>query len=549
MTDETLPTEPTESLPEETLPPVEETPAPDTVQTAASPKADPEIETAAPAETMATTSDSDAPGVPEEKRPEYVRFNLKRGANPNVLNVSPVFRDKPADSKEAEDDPYHISALPCDVSTFQSLIEAYPPHDFELGNLSRQWSYEVQQGAALLQYGDFFTRSLARPDSKWAQRAPYGAATLGPMRSVPDAKSGGPGMKLSGDSAVGRIAYHLGFGSSTTIPLWHSGFWVTLRSPTLEARLELQRRLDFAKVDLGRATGGLAFSNVSVYVKSYLADFALAHLVTTNVRYTNIQDLKDLILSTDIPALIWGMLTTQYPSGYAYHQPCVNDPSKCQHVVREIIDLNKIFFVDTASLTESQLRHMADRKRYEPADLKTYQDQHRYTRLGVFDVTGPSGSIKVELKVPSITEYISAGVAWVDGIINDMERGFQSDLQGNRRKEYILERSRVTNLCEYSHWVNKIVLPGGEEIDDVETIRKTLATISGEPAFSTVFFEKVKEYIEETTIALVALPKFDCPVCGASPTVEEKHHPYLNPIDVETLFFTLGAQRIVKAMQ
>lgn len=492
----------------------------------------------------------DEDGNPIVDHPEdYVRFSLPRGPNPNILETKAVFRDYRGKEKAGDEGGMHISAVPCDGTTFESLIEAFPSINYSLGEESRGWSLEITNASKLLPRGKIFTEALSRSGSHWSQRVPYGASSIGPMRAVPD-KNGGPGVKLSGEQAINRIVQHMGLGSSTTVPLWHSGFWAVLRCPTLSARLELQRRIDERKIYLGRITTGLVFSNVSVYVKNFLIDFALAHVISANVRYADAQELKDFILATDIPTLIWGILSTMYPTGYPYHQPCVNDPSKCQHVVEEMIDLNKILFVDTQSLTETQLRHMNERtKRYEMKDLLAYRDQHRYVKDGVFDLEGQKGSVKVELKVPTLSEYIASGLAWVDGTEQAIERAFGTDLQGQDRNRYILERARVTGMCEYSHWVRKVVLPTGEEADDVDTIRTLLATISSDTDISKAFFKAVASYIDASSIAVVALPKFDCPVCGTPSSSEESKYPYLNPIDVESLFFILGGQQIERAIQ
>jgi hypothetical protein len=83
---------------------------------------------------------------------------------------------------------------------------------------------------------------------------------------------------------------------------------------------------------------------------------------------------------------------------------------------------------------------------------------------------------------------------------------------------------------------------------DVDTIRQTLGELGGEPELADDFFQQIVNYIEDTTLSIVALPRFDCPACGKPTTADEKNHPYLNPIDVEALFFMMLGQHIAKAL-
>jgi len=480
-------------------------------------------------------------------RPElYSGFQWPTGTNSHVAAIEPIILSTA--SKEQEDDPYFAASLPCDVETFNSLLEAYPSLDYQIGQTNREWASVIGQGARMLWQGGFLSKAVSRDDSLWQQRVPYGASSLGIVR--PNlGQSGGPGQSISGDLASLRVRQTLGLGAATNVPLWHSGFWVTLRAPSAAARLELQQRIDQEKILLGRDTSGLAFSNVSIYLKSYLVDFALAHMATANVRYTTPLDLKDKILSTDIPVLIWGLLTTLYPHGYPYHQPCINDPSKCQHIVKAVLDLNKISFTDTQRLSQMQLKHMAERKeRKEDLAIEAYRGEHSYAGRGLIELVLPHGKIKMQLKVPTVTEYASAGFDWVDGIVNTIQQAFGSSLQGEARNSFITDRAKTLSMGEYSHWVKAIGFEDGSSIDDIDSIRSTLAEISGNPELSAIYFAKITDYIEDCTLSLIALPRFNCPVCGTPSSEDEKKHPYLNPIDVEALFFTMLVQHIAKAL-
>lgn len=497
-----------------------------------------------PPATLIPPAVDDGKEIPKDDPSKYAGYQWPEGDNPHIANLAKVFHPMPEDWPK---DAPAVSAVPCNATTFNALLEAYPSLNYGIGDLSREWSAEITSGARLLHQGQFLTGAVNRDQSTWSQYVPYGAGQLGIVRPPLPKSSDG---KISGDMATWTVKAELGIGVMTNVPLWHSGLWVTLRSPSARARLELQQRIDQERIQLGRDTSGLAFSNTSVYIKSYLVDFTLAHTSTSNATYTSTLDLKDKILITDIPQLIWGVLTTLYPHGYPYHQPCINDPSKCQHIVKEVLDLNKISFTDTQRLTQPQLKHMAERhEKKKDEQLQAYQGAHAYMGKGLIDVKTRYGMVKFQLKVPTLTQYASAGYDWVDGIVNLVQQAFGSNLQGEQRNAYILDQAKSLNMGEYSHWVAQIGFKDGTVVEDVETIRNILAEISGDSDLSQSFFTQVLAYMEECTLSLVALPQFNCPQCG-TPSVpkEQIKHPYLNPIDVEALFFTMLGQHIEKVL-
>lgn len=487
------------------------------------------------------TDDEDKP---KDDPTRYTGFKWPEGENPHVAEIAPVFHAMPKDWPK---DAPAVSAVPCNATTFNELLEAYPSLNYGIGDLSREWSAEITSGARLLHQGQFLTAAINRDESMWSQYVPYGAGRLGIVRPPLPKSSDG---KISGDMATWTVKSELGIGVLTNLPLWHSGFWITLRSPSARARLELQQRIDQERIQLGRDTSGLAFSNTSVYLKSYLVDFALAHTSVANATYANTLELKDKILTTDIPQMIWGMLTTLYPHGYPYHQPCINDPSKCQHIVKEVLDLNKINFTDTQRLSQPQLKHMSERhEKKKDEQLQAYQGAHLYNGKGLIEVRTRYGMVKFQLKVPTLTQYASAGYDWVDGIVNLVQQAFGSNLQGEQRNAYILDQAKSLNMGEYSHWVAQIGFKDGTVVDDVETIRNVLAEISGDSDLSQSFFTQVLSYMEECTLSLIGLPMFNCPECGTSSVPKEQiKHPYINPIDVEALFFTMQGQHIEKVL-
>lgn len=443
------------------------------------------------------------------------------------------------------DPTYALSVLSANVDELNKLAEGYPQLKILGNEQSEEWRRAMVEGQGTLLRGMALAASIVRDHSLWRQSVTAGAEELQPYR--PKFSDNGEGSKLVGEAAVMKIQALTGLGSVVKIPLWHTGIWVQFKAPTEAALLELDRALTNDKITLGRLTNGLIYSNSSVYFISRLVNFALAHVFDATYKYNRPEDLKEIIRANDIPTLLWGLLCSIYPSGYPYEQPCLTDPSKCMHIVRETLNITKLSWTDNNALTEWQRRLMTRKNQKSTAEeIKRYADEHSFSKDSVIDL---NPAIKVELKVPTVAEYERSGFAWVDSIVAQVDQAFGSTLKGDQRNEYIMERGRLTALRQYSHWINRIVIQGKDVIDDPTTIEDVINPLTGDQDLYTNFFNGVGKYIDSTTISMIALPRFDCPACGAPMSEEQKRHPHLVPLDIAQIFFTLLDQRVYRALQ
>jgi hypothetical protein len=130
-----------------------------------------------------------------------------------------------------------------------------------------------------------------------------------------------------------------------------------------------------------------------------------------------------------------------------------------------------------------------------------------------------------------------------------LEDSFGVSLAGQERNAYISEQGRITALRQYSHWVSKVTIEEEEVGDDRDTIEALMGLLSSDEQISKTFFEEVGKYIDDSVLSLIAIPKHKCPACGHEQSSDEKAHPYLIPLDVSKVFFTLLTHRISKALQ
>lgn len=475
-------------------------------------------------------SSQDQPGPAVERR---------SGPCLNVELSKMPFRPLPDGTKPSFQE--SVAIMPASVGELNTLSDYYKNVDLGNSPLMAKWYLSVNQATGNMMRGDAFNTTLSRQDTLWRQAVTAEGEQLGAGRPSFTDKTE-PGQKLVGPQAVMKIRGLLGMGTVARIPLWHTGMWLNFKAPSEVDMLELERRIADDKMVLGRITNGAIFSNNSVYLNGHVMDFALNHVYEATYRQVPPLELKKLIKVTDLPQLTWGILCAIFPNGYQYRQPCVYDPTKCTHVVEEIIDLTKISWVDDRALTEEQRKHMVKRTaKFTDEQIAAYQNEHRFVeKYGTFELR--PGLVMV-MKVPTLQEHEDAGRAWVDSVVERTDASFDGKT-GNERNERIMQMASASALRQYGQWIAKFVLDEGETvIDDAATIEATLSDLTGQPDVYQKFFDAIEAFINNCTISLIAVPKINCPNCENPMTPEEKAHPHLTTLDVATLFFTLLDQR------
>ncbi len=446
----------------------------------------------------------------------------------------------------ADDIKEHIlSFLNLDVAGLDKIAEDWPAVDANAtDNDARVWMASYIEGIGNLLKSNSLSSSVEREGANWRQKVEHEGEKLGASRPRFGESTSG---KISGERALMKASDVLGLGSTVVIPLWHSGIWVTIKAPSESALLELERRIASEKIDLGRHTSGMIFSNSTIYTTSYAVNFVLNHIYDASVKNLSQSYLKSVIKVDDIPLLLWGMASAIYPSGYDYARPCTTNPGECTHTVTGKLSLPKLFWTDNEALSHWQRKHMSDRSaKWDDAALEKYQNEH--IRGGDFTLELHS-ELSVTLAVPTIQQYETAGFGWVDNIVKLLEGSLGVSLTGRERDEYIIDQGKLTTLRQYAHWVKSFTL-GDSIVEDFDTIEGLLDNLSASEEISDKFFNGVGAYIDKSVISVIAIPKYDCPACGTPQEgdVNQEFHPHLLPLDVVRIFFTLLDHRIFKAL-
>ena len=421
----------------------------------------------------------------------------------------------------------------------------------------RDWRDSVIAGLDLLP-ADKVLQSTIEKDTKYFEQGIE--SEMGRLGSAyPKFKEFTPGM-LSGDKAAIRMMAHLKLGSIVQIPLWHSGIWLTLKAPSEIEILELHRRLTDEKIQLGRRSYGIIHSNSGVYTTEILTDFVLRNIYQTTISDLNETNIKDLIKIQDHHTLLWGLACAIYPNGFQFRRACTADPAKCVHTVTERLNLTKLEFTDHKAFTPEQVAHMTKRRPNSVSvlDVKRYQSSLLATQNRKITIDSQSGgNVSFVLRTPTLTEFIDSGNRWVSNIVSGVITALGTDASEDRKNEIIDMHSRATQMREYSHWIESMEF-GENTVEDKESIERLLNDLSADDTMRIELMNGIAKYISDSTVSLIGIPNFNCPVCGElqknslDNTGKEKIYPRLAEIlalDTYQVFFTLVEQRRLRISQ
>lgn len=417
---------------------------------------------------------------------------------------------------------------------------------------SRKWANVLAAGIQMTSYNDAFVPTVEDQEAEFHQGVPFnGAALAGAhprFKPIEDEN-------IKGERGILRFMSHLGLGTIFQAPLWHTGIWITFKAPSEGELLELQRQLIADKITFGRMSYGMVFSNTSSYITDRLISFAFNHIYDTTLKSDDAQkiDLKTIVSSHDIPAVVWGLLCSIYPRGFQYRRACASDPEKCNHIVEERLNLSKILWTNTKALTPWQVTHMSDRRANSKnlESVKRYKEELLKCQNRKVEINKVSGkSMDLTLKIPTIADYVEAGHRWIGEIVSMVNNALGIDANDKDRNDYIIKQGQATAMRQYMHWVDNIEF-ASNKIEDKTTLEGILDILSADDIVRNEFMTEISKYINDTSIAVIGIPVYDCPKCGTSQDSPLQLPSFINiiPLDVYQTFFALTVQKLEKIQQ
>ena len=393
-------------------------------------------------------------------------------------------------------------------------------------------------------------------DAKYINRLSYGGKdlTMRPIGMNSKAKA------LSGDSAIAKISSILGVGEIIQIPLYHSGFWITLK-PILDTELiNLEMQIASSQIELGRTTNNLIYSNYAVVYVRIIVDFIISKIQSQTISLDEDDDIRDFILIQDLYIIATGLLYSMYPNGYSLVRPCVNslevdenNTPKCDFILSAKLNFRWLIHTNFDALTKEHKEHMANRSPNSVTKLATIEYINTLNinkpKTYTYDINGDK--IEVELISPMLSTYITDGELWVNSVIENTRSLFTDTTSIEEKNRIVNETANSVILNIYNTYISKISFSDGSYIKDKDGMNDIIGILSSDEGVFNKIINDITAYIDTNVIAIAGLPDFTCPKCKLESqnanSVVAKDFVDIIPLNLLQIFFVLSARRVDKA--
>ncbi|ATA65340.1 hypothetical protein 2050HW_00005 [Serratia phage vB_SmaM_ 2050HW] len=525
-----------------------------------------------------------APGVEVEKKNIFDDYEVETDELPPTMQVeqpAPVEKETPVEIPEAdvpvkEPEPIEDPIYPVEDGTLKIQGDVYKLIDSKTGvqsgmvllnttredfnNKTERMSEEESNNMEILPFlltgtsaqdtaypGEGLIKATTRIGSRWRQYLTQAndSTQLGPRRHR-FALTKEQGAVVSGHGAVDLFMAGTNLGRSVQIPLWHSGFWVTLRAPTGAYLAEIDRALAFSREEIGLDTNGAVGSNDALVFDEVLLDSALKLVTSSTLPFSkNPLELKEFIAKNDIPVLIWGMAMAAFPDGTPIAIPC----AECHDVQTVHANPLRMFWVDESRFTAKQLAHMGRTNKVQTKveDLVKYHEEFEILNTANWEYNGRV----FYFNDPSADEYLVRGREWISSINRALSESLRSQYDDAEHRAAAVQSALSTeDLCRFAHYIKEIKVPSQDHeggyylIQDMPTIIDVLRQLAADAKGSMELMVAINDFVNDSIGALVGFPNVACPSCGKYHLNKKGESTVIVPFNPATGFFTLAQHRI-----
>lgn len=431
--------------------------------------------------------------------------------------------------------------LPADTQARTLNYGEQNPHAADIVDTEdgQRWAEAISNGMSNASFADNMLPAFKREGANYQNRILGNGGK--PLTIAQPRLGGDDGPLLTGERAMLRVNALLGRGAIIQIPLWHSGFWMTIKTPAEIDLLDTLQHISDNKIAFGRSSNGLTFANHVVVSNSAVVDLAMRNLYETTVQgFNTVEKIRGAINALDIPLIAHGLACSIYPRGFQFERALLDAKGVKTEVVRQLLNVSTCLYVDGGSLNEWQIGHMSKRSTgaMTESELKIYREHFARGKPKSIPLNEHIG---ITLRVPSIDQYLNAGQRWVDELVFAVNQAFTQDLTEKQRNEMIFDRAKATSMRQYCHWIESIdLLKSDQKITDAESIERTINSLSSDDTIRNKYYEIVRQFINDSTISLIGVPQVH-PDEGMQvlPRFEN-----LIPLDPIAVFFNLLYQKI-----
>lgn len=408
---------------------------------------------------------------------------------------------------------------------------------------NKDYVISVVNGTEMTPQGDGLVGAICQEDADWGDEVPTGTTNL---KSDYLKVKVATGTMSNIENARMLLRARRKQGVPFRVALWHSGFWVRINPPEEGELINLYMEIAQDEIELGRATGGLIFSNVSGHYQERLFQLLMENIHSTSLK-VELRELGQYIKIQDLPVLEWGLAAAQYPTGFAFSRACTAAPAECNHIHTETLRLPEMHITARGRLTAADRLHMS---RMQPGshtveEVRAYQMRNWGSREEEVIPIKDDEGISFTLQMCNVDSYFLAKDRWIDSINDQLIETVKKDPA--MRNRTMMAHSRSSVLRQYAHLIKSVSMDSSV-FDKQEDIDALLSDFSSDDQVREALNKAVVKFIDSRTISVIAVSTYTCPQCGKPQRSVEGDVPLPDviPIDPGQVFFHLLGQKLAR---
>ena len=515
-------------------------------------------------EPVETTADYEDKGIiqPEQHQDTVVTVSSTFVPNPGYFSYVTPFKEKTIKGTYVKIPGLSTSEVQKNADDFTKLIK-----DNELGDSRPEWLKDSVKKVFEADENFMSTPSSIHQDldiNDLDNVVTYGGEVLNSRKAV-FKKTANTNHNAGTFLSMARSM--AGMGTITRIPLWNSGFWITLSVPREVDVLYTIEKISNDALLIGTDTGKFLGTMHDSVIYSHVIDFITSHYRDSNLKLAEGDDVVNYILLSDVPLLISGMLSTMYPDGYSVTRNCKNNyvliedgKTKCNHTVTGLVNPSLMLLKNNKLITPEMIVQMSKRNStVSVEEVKEYQIRLNVANATkVIKVTDTTYGIdyEVTLHIPSLTGYTQCVNIWKGDLENELDRFLEvgDDYDKKREKAFkLLNANFLSYFLSYVKSIRQIHSEDGTELNTADlpedtqyhSVKAMLEMMSIITPILATFEKEVRDYIHVSTNTVVGLPNYICPTCNELQAEKTgKDYDNIIPVDMVKLFFVLSQIRV-----
>jgi len=351
----------------------------------------------------------------------------------------------------------------------------------------------------------------------------------------------------SSKSALLKLTNKLSIGKHVQIPLWNSGFWITLSPFNNEEIIALEFEITNEFNRVGKETNTLIFSNYEALFIEVLVKHFRPKIIMSSLSISDDDDYFNYISLKDMPIIATAAAGTLHPKGLNITFPCTNTTKvkdgkpDCDMLINKHIFLEDLHIVDESKLDMIHIDHMGKKQpnSHTPEDVTKYQETLYTSEESNIKVpTADGDSITINIGFPMINTYIYSGRLFINELREKTTNLIKSntDVTNEEVAENMIVKSIYIQM--FNSFIKSIDIEDST-ITELDELSEALDKLSSNEDSTELIINGINKFIDNSLFSYIGIPNFICSKCNEKQHDKEFIPLELIPISVYSYFFTL----------